>query len=172
MNTIRIVLVILTIASASLISYGECDSIAFIEEVNSAWVASNYPLIINAITNRLAECTNDLLAMGLYFEYYFSVQTDFTLGQEKASEFITAVSNRVPAEVTEKRVPLGVPISVMQMSTSSNYPVSTPARLEYLHNTYPVEFPHLTLYKILDGRVEAIENGTFVWGVGFVDPEE
>ena len=173
MKTKNIAIAILAfVLSATSASFGESDSEAFVDEVNAAWIATNYSLIKQAITNRLAECTNDILAKGLYFEYFFSIETDFALGQEKAAELIAAVSNRVPDEVAEKREPLGVPIAILQMTTSSNYPTGTPARMEYLHNTYPNAFPHIMLYQVLAGRVEAIENGSFIWGEGFVEPEQ
>ena len=80
MNTrITIIASILFGVAVLASSFAECETSAFIEAVNSAWVATNYPLIKQAITNRLAECTNDLLAKGLYFEYFFSIETDFAL---------------------------------------------------------------------------------------------
>lgn len=151
-------------------SFGECEPEAFIADVNAAWSITNYSMIKQAITNRLALCTNDILAKGLMFEYYFLIEPDYSLGQQAASQLITAVSNRIPAEVAERREPLGLPMAVLQMTTSSNYPTFTPARMEYLHSTYPDAFPHIMLYQVLSGRIEAIENGEFIWGEGFVEP--
>jgi hypothetical protein len=160
---------IFTTALAS-ISVGATNLASFENEVNAAWTATNYSMIKQAITNRLALCTNDILAKGLMFEYYFSIEPDYSLGQKAASQLITAVSNRIPAEVAEKREPLGLPMAVLQMTTSSNYPTFTPERMEYLHSTYPDAFPHIILYQVLSGRIEAIENGEFIWGEGFVEP--
>ena len=151
-------------------SFGECEPEAFIADVNAAWSITNYSMIKQAITNRLALCTNDILAKGLMFEYYFLIEPDYSLGQHAASQLITAVSNRIPAEVAERREPLGLPMAVLQMTTSSNYPTFTPARMEYLHSTHPDAFPHIMLYQVLSGRIEAIENGEFIWGEGFVEP--
>lgn len=156
--------------ASTSISLGATNSASFENEVNAAWRATNYSMIKQAITNRLAVCTNDILAKGLMFEYYFLIEPDYSLGQQAASQLITAVSNRIPAEVAERREPLGLPMAVLQMTTSSNYPAFTPARMEYLHSTYPDAFPHIMLYQVLSGRIEAIENGEFIWGEGFVEP--
>jgi hypothetical protein len=155
-------------------SFGECDSDTFVSEVNAAWVATNYPMIKQAITNRLAECSNDLLALGLLFEYYRSAEVDYFSAKAAAQEFVLAVSNRVPAEVIEKRVPMGLPILVAWQTSPTNIPVNqarTPEKVAYMHTTYYKAFPGISLYQTLAGRVEAIENGTFIWGEGFVEPE-
>ena len=176
MHTKHIMAVVLVVAViAASISYGACEQELFIEEVNAAWVATNYPLIKQAITNRLAVCTNDLLALGLQFEYYISAEVDYLNSKAAAQAFVLAVSNRVPEEVNEKRIPLGLPIIVAWEPTPSNLPpvpdqARTSEQIEYMHNTYSNAFPHIGVYQILAGRVKLIEEGSFIWGEGFVEP--
>lgn len=157
-------------------SYGECEQEEFIADVNAAWVATNYQLIKQAITNRLAECTNDLLAMGLLFEYYRSAEVDYLSAKAAAQAFVIAVSNRVPAEVTEERDIMGLPIVIARQATPSNLPpvsgqVRSPEQIEYMHSTYSDAFPFINIYQILAGRVKLQEEGKLIWGVGFVEPE-
>jgi hypothetical protein len=174
-KVIKIVLVLMVLSVT--VSQAECDSAAFVEEVNAAWVATNYPLIKIAITNRLSECTNDLLALGLQFEYFRSAEVDYLSAKAAAQAFVLAVSNRVPDEVIEERDIMGLPIVIARQATPTNLPpvsgqVRTPEQVDYMHRTYPDAFPYISLYQILAGRVKLEEEGSFIWGVGFVDPEE
>ena len=168
---------LIVVAVCGPYTYGECESDEFIAEVNAAWIATNYPLIKQAITNRLAECTNDLLAMGLYFEYYMSAEVDYLSARAAAQAYVLSVSNRIPEEVNEKRIPMGLPISVAWDPVPTNLPpvpeqARTPAQIEYMHSTYSDGFPHVGVYQIVAGRVKLQEEGKLIWGVGFVDPEE
>jgi len=40
-----------------------------------------------------------------------------------------------------------------------------------MHSTYPDAFPLIGTYQILAGRVKLIEEGSFIWGERFVEPE-
>lgn len=69
--------------------HAECsDTNTFLDSVNSAWVSSNYTLLEQVLTNRVAECTNDILAKGLLYEYYDDICVDFYKARDAASEFI------------------------------------------------------------------------------------
>ena len=78
MNTRKtIVASILFGAAMRASSFAECETNAFIEAVNSAWVSSNYTLLEQTLTNRVTECTNDILAKGLLYEYYDDIGVNF-----------------------------------------------------------------------------------------------
>ena len=151
------------------------DADPFVQEVNAAWIATNYPLIKAAITNRLAENTNSLLALGLLFEYYRAAEVDYLNAKAAAQAFVIAVSNRVPAEIIEERAPMGLPIFISREAIPTNIPANQarpPDKVDYMHSEYSDSFPHMKQYQILDWRIGAIENGTFTWEDGMVDPEE
>lgn len=159
-----VILALMAVVPAVASSYAECEQDAFIEEVNTAWVATNYPLIKQAITNRLAICTNDLLALGLQYEYYVSAEVDYTNSKTSAEVFILAVSNRAPSEVNNRRVPLGLPITISRETMPTNIPpVIEQARAEeqisHMHAEFSNEFPSIQLYQMLVGRIEALESG-------------
>ncbi len=150
------------------------DADPFVQEVNAAWMETNYPRIKTAITNRLAENTNDLLAMGLLFEYYRVAEVDYLAAKAAAQAYVLAVSNRVPEEIIKERVPMASPIHISRESNPTNLPyhARSPEKIEYMHKTYSNAFPHIKLFQILDWRIGATENGTFNWEVGPIDPEE
>ena len=150
------------------------DADPFVQEVNAAWVETNYPRIKTAITNRLAGATNDILALGLLFEYYLSAEVDYLSAKAAAQTIVLAVSNRVPAEIIEKRVPMGLPIIISREANPTNLPyrARTQEEIEYMHTTYSNAFPHMKLYQIFDWRIKATGNGTFTWENGPIDPEE
>ena len=140
----------------------ECNTNTFIEAVNSAWVTTNYILLKEIITNRVAECTNDILAMGLVYEYYDDIDVDFFRARDAAVAFVSAVSNRMPSEVLHRRIPMDVPIMLAQMETPTNFPANqtkTAEQMQHLHYWYPKEFPHLGLFQMLVTRIESLESG-------------
>ena len=164
MKIARIVIACLLIGiSLPAISHAECnDTNAFLEAVNSAWVASNYTLLEQVLTNRVAECTNDILAKGLVFKFYEDICIDFYKARAAATEFILAVSNRVPDEVIHRRIPMGLPLLLCEMPIPTNFPADqskTPEQMQFLHNEFPDAFPFLRIYKALMYRMEAVENG-------------
>lgn len=172
-----VILALMAVVPAVASSYAECEQDAFIEEVNTAWVATNYPLIKQAITNRLAICTNDLLALGIQFEYYISAEVNYTNAKAAAQAYVLAVSNRVPEEINEQRDLMKLPLVYAREAMPTNLPsvpeqARTPAQIEYMHSTYSDGFPHVGVYQIVAGRVKLQEEGKLIWGVGFVDPEE
>ena len=172
-NILTAFLIVVAITGSA--SYGQCEQEAFIAEVNAAWIVTNYPLIKQAITNRLAECTNDLLALGLQFEYYRSAEVDYLSAKAAAQDFVLAVSNRVPEEVIEERDAMKLPIVIARQATPTNLPANqarTPEQIEYMHVEFPNAFPFINVYQILARRVKLIEEGSFIWGEGFVEPEE
>lgn len=150
------------------------DADPFVQEVNAAWVATNYPLIKTAITNRLAGATNDLLALGLLYEFYRVAEVDYLSAKAAAHNFVLAVSNRVPDEINENRTPFGGAILISREANPTNLPyrARTPEEIEYMHTAYSNAFPHMKLYQIFDWRIKATGNGTFTWENGPIDPEE
>ena len=164
MKIARIVIACLLIGiSLPAISHAECnDTNAFLEAVNSAWVASNYTLLEQVLTNRVAECTNDILAKGLVYQFYDDTCIDFYKARAAATEFILAVSNRVPDEVIHRRIPMELPLLLCEMPIPTNFPADqskTPAQMQFLHNEFPDAFPFLRIYRELMWRMEAVENG-------------
>lgn len=144
-------------------AHATCETNAFVESVNATWVATNYTLLKQTITNRLVECTNDILALGLLYEYYDNICVDFYNARSAASSFVVAVSNRLPSEITYERVPVGEAISLAQMPTPTNFPANqskTPEQMQFLHEWYPAKFPHIDLYLLLIKRIEGVEAGT------------
>lgn len=143
--------------------YAECsDTNLFIQAVNSAWVASNYTLLEQVLTNRVADCTNDLLAKGLLYQYYDDISIDFYKARAAASDFILSTSNRMPTEVIHKRAPLGMALLLVEMPIPTNFPADqskTPEQMQFLHDEYPENYPSLILYQSLMFRIEAIEQG-------------
>ncbi len=144
------------------ISSGECETESFVSEVNAAWVATNYTSLEQTLTKRVAECTNDLLAKGLLYEYYGDICVDYYKALDAATAFVAAVSNRAPSEVIHKRSPLGLPVLLIQMPIPTNFPASqskTPEQMQFMHNEFQSEFPFLGLYRDLILRMEAVESG-------------
>ena len=144
-------------------SHAECnDTNTFLEAVNSAWVSSNYNLLEQILTNRVAECTNDLLAKGLKYQFYDDISIDFYKARAAASEFILATSNRMPAEVIHRRAPLELALLLCEMPIPTNFPADqskTSEQMQFLHDEYPEKYPSLILYQSLMFRIEAIETG-------------
>ena len=152
-------------------SFAECETKTFIEAVNTAWSSTNYTLLEQILTNRVAECTNDILAKGLLCEYYGNVCVDFNKARSAATEFIMATSNRMPSEVIHKRAPLESAISLVEMPVPTNFPADqskTPEQMEHLHQWNPETFPYLRTYQSLMFRIEAIE--TEQRPLGYFDP--
>ena len=179
MRLARIVIACLLIGiSLPAISHAECnDTDAFIEAINAAWVSTNYPLILQTITNRLEEHPDDLLALGLKYEYFLSAGVDYLSAKEAAQAYILAVSNRVPEEINEKRVGLGLPIMIAREQIPTHLPpvpqqARTPEQVVQMHTEFPEAFPFMNVYQMIEGRIKLIEEGSLIWGVGFVESEE
>ena len=140
----------------------ECETNIFLETVNAAWSASNYIQLEATLTNRVVACTNDIMAKGLLYEYYNNIDVDFFSARNAAMAFITAVSNRMPAEVIHKRTPLEMAISLVEMPIPTNFPANqskTPEQMQYMHYWNPAAFPELELYQMLIDRINALESG-------------
>lgn len=143
-------------------SFAGCDTNDFIVTVNSAWVSSNYALLEQTLTNRVAECDNDILAKGLLYEYYDNICVDYFKARDAAIDFIIATSNRMPSEVIHRRIPLELAISLVEMPVPTNFPANqskTPAQMQYLHNWHVNAFPYVGIYQELISRIEAVESG-------------
>lgn len=144
------------------LAYGQCGTTDFISEINSAWVASNHPLVRQVITNNIAECTNDLMATGLLYVYYQMIEPDVTNARNAAIAYVMAVSNRMPSEILHRRVPVDMPLIIAQASQSTNSPtnsLSAAERMQHLHYWDSNEFPYLKLFLIQMKRIEALESG-------------
>jgi hypothetical protein len=149
--------------------FAECETNTFIEAVNTAWSSTNYTLLEQILTNRVAECTNDILAKGLLYEYYDDVCIDFH--KARSAAFIMATSNRMPSEVIHKRAPLESAIFLVEMPIPTNFPADqskTPVQMEHMHQWNPETFPYLRTYQSLMFRIEAIE--TEQRPLGYFDP--
>jgi hypothetical protein len=150
------------IFASSRISFAECETNTFIEAVNAAWVSSNYTLLEQTLTNRVTECTNDILAKGLLYEYYDDIGVEFYKAKAAAVAFVSAVSNRAPSEVMHKRSPLGLPVLLAEMPPPTNFPsnqAKTYEQMQSMHNEFQEEFPFIGLFQGLILRMEAVESG-------------
>lgn len=177
MNSKILLIVIFTNIYIGINTFGESDKDIFINEVNAAWVATNYPLILQTITNRIAEYPDDLLALGLKYEYFLSAGVDYLSAKEAAQAYVQAVSNRVPEEIIEGRIGLGLPIKISREQTPTNLPpvpqqARTLAQVVEMHAEFSDAFPLINVYQMIEGRIKLIEEGSLIWGVGFVEPEE
>ena len=158
---IPIISITVFIALVQASSFAECDANDFIDVVNSAWVSSNYTLLEQILTNRVTECTNDILAKGLLYEYYDNICIDYFKARDAAIDFIIATSNRMPSEVIHRRIPLELAISLVEMPVPTNFPPSqskTPSQMQYLHDWHTNSFPYVGLYQELISRIEAVES--------------
>lgn len=138
------------------------DTNAFLNSVNSAWISTNYALLEQTLSNRVTDCTNDLLAKGLLYEYYDTICIDYYKARAAASAFILATSNRMPSEIIHRRDPMELPLLLCELPIPTNFPTDqskTPEQMQYLHRRYSDAFPHLISYQSLMYRIEAIEQG-------------
>ena len=177
MNTKILLIVLFINMYVGIHTYGESEKDIFINEVNDAWVATNYPFILQTITNRLTEYPDDILALGLKYEYYLSAGVDYLSAKEAAQAYVLAVSNRVSEEITEERIGLGLPIKISREQTPTNLPpvpqqARTPEQVVEMHAEFSDAFPLINVYQMIEGRIKLIEEGSLIWGVGFVEPEE
>lgn len=134
-----------------------CDVQSFISSVNQDWRATNYSGIFASITNRLNNCTNDLMALGLKYTYYVWAEVDFTNAQLSARTFVAAVSNQAPEEVNQPWTLMTSAKAMAEMTPPSPFPTNqarSAGQINYLHTReFPTNYPEIDLLYELVTRV-------------------
>ncbi|MCO5069306.1 MAG: hypothetical protein M9910_11600 [Kiritimatiellae bacterium] len=157
MKSIKVLIIVSCLAPFGGLAQ-TCDKESFASAINQAWVQTNYAQIRQVVDDRLTVCTNDLLGLGLSFGYYFWAGVDFTNAQLAAQQFVVAVSNRAPHEVTQPGSFMDHVKSIADMAAPSSFPTNqarSADQIQYLHTVaYPTNFPEINLYVDFVSRVE------------------
>lgn len=148
MKTMKIILWAASLTAAAFAFADDCEVPPFVEGVNQEWVIRDYPAILALIDDRLLNCTNDILALGLKFEYYGWAVVSLAQAQAAASNFLAAVQVKAPDELTSPTALTQYVLSVVNITAPTNYvdTLRTSNQVEYVHNTYSSAFPRIQRY--------------------------
>lgn len=136
----------------------DCSKTGFLARINQYWCETNSAALRQTIHDRNVNCTNDLLSVGLNYACYYWVDGGFTNTRIAAIQFLAAVSNIAPQEISNPCALMDCVKTMAGMTPPAQFPtneVRTSEQVIYLHSVeFPSGFPELDLYLELVDRVE------------------
>jgi hypothetical protein len=117
----------------------------FVDDVNAAWVNTNYTQLLQVIDNRLAQNPNDLLALCTKQSYYLNCDFDVT----QAQATVHAITNSIQQSGFTNLFPLVEEKNNLVLSIPTNFVASyTPEKIAILHQEFD---------DMLPGLIEAVD---------------
>lgn len=148
----NIALLILVLGLLSVASSRAGDVETFVNDLNSAWVATNYNLCLSNINSRLSENTNDLSAMVAKGCYYVFVDADFPAATnifKTADSLVSSLSGTNVALITTLYEGLRDDVTVCLSIPMTNTPPDS--QKQYVRDAlYPTNYPEQRLLRLLD----------------------